>query len=43
MLFLIVLLPLLGFLSGSIFGKQLSKFGACLTTTLFTFFAFLLS
>ena len=43
MLILIILLPFLGFLSGAAFGKQVGRAGVCLITTLFTFFAFLLS
>ncbi len=42
MLFLIILLPVLGFLSGSLFGRILGK-GVCFITTLFTFSSFLLS
>lgn len=43
MLILILLLPFLGFLCGALFGKQLGRGGVCIITTLFTFFAFLLS
>lgn len=43
MLILIILFPFLGFLCGAVFGKQLGRAGVCLITTLFTFFAFLLS
>ena len=42
MLLLIILLPMLGFLSGSLFGRALSK-GVCLITTLLTFSSCLLS
>ncbi len=42
MLFLIILLPMLGFLSGSLFGRILGK-GVCFTTTLLTFSSCLLS
>jgi len=43
MLILIILFPLLGFLSGAVFGKHIGRAGVCLITTLFTFLAFLLS
>ncbi len=42
MLFLIILLPILGFLSGSLFGRILGK-GVCFITTLLTFSACLIS
>lgn len=42
MLFLIILLPFLGFLSGSFFGRYLGK-GVCLITTLCTFISFFIS
>ena len=42
MLILIILLPLIGFFSASIFGRALGK-GACYITFLNTFFSFLLS
>ena len=42
MLILIVLLPLLGFLSGSLFGRYLGRM-VCLTTTLSVLFSLLLS
>jgi len=42
MLLSILLFPLLGFLSGSIFGHRLGT-GVCFTTTTFTFFSFSLS
>jgi NADH-ubiquinone oxidoreductase chain 5 len=42
MLILIVLLPLLGFFSGSLFGRFIG-FGTCYITTLNLFFSFLLS
>jgi hypothetical protein len=42
MLLCILLLPLLGFLSGSVFGHRLG-IGVCFTTTAFTFLSFCLS
>jgi proton-translocating NADH-quinone oxidoreductase chain L len=42
MLFLIILLPILGFLSGSLFGRVLGK-GVCIITTLLTFISCLIS
>jgi len=42
MLFLIILLPLLGFLSGSLLGRHLG-FGVCFITTGCTFLSFLIS
>ncbi len=42
MLLCILLFPLLGFLSGSVFGHRLG-IGVCLTTTTFTFLSFCLS
>ncbi|MDQ5928799.1 MAG: NADH-ubiquinone oxidoreductase chain 5 [Bacteroidota bacterium] len=42
MLFLIILLPIFGFLSGSLFGRVLGK-GVCFITTLFTFISCLIS
>ena len=42
MLFLIILLPIFGFLSGSLFGRVLGK-GVCIITTLLTFISFLVS
>ncbi len=42
MLFLIILLPILGFLSGSLFGRFLGK-GVCIVTTLLTFTSCLIS
>lgn len=43
MLILIILFPFLGFLSGAVFGKHIGRAGVCLITTLFTFFAFVIS
>lgn len=42
MLLLIILLPILGFLSGSLFGRYLGK-GVCIVAPLFTFLSFLIS
>lgn len=42
MLILIILLPVLGFFSGSLLGRYLGK-GVCIVTTMTTFFSFLLS
>ncbi len=42
MLFLIILLPIFGFLSGSLFGRTLGK-GVCIITTLLTFTSFIIS
>jgi proton-translocating NADH-quinone oxidoreductase chain L len=42
MLFLIILLPILGFVSGSLFGRVLGK-GVCFITTLLTFSSCLIS
>lgn len=42
MLLLIILLPLLGFFSGSLFGRYLGK-GVCFVTTLTTFLSFVFS
>ncbi len=42
MLFLIILLPILGFLSGSLFGRFLGK-GVCIITTMLTFTSCLIS
>jgi proton-translocating NADH-quinone oxidoreductase chain L len=42
MLFLIILLPILGFISGSLFGRVLGK-GVCFITTLLTFISCLIS
>lgn len=42
MLFLTILLPLLGFICGSLFGRFLGL-GVCLVTTTFTFTSFFFS
>jgi len=42
MLFLIILLPILGFFSGSLFGRSLGR-GVCIVTSLLTFTSFLIS
>lgn len=43
MLTLIILLPLLAYLGGSLFGRLLGRDGTCLLTVNFTGLAFLLS